>query len=209
MKSVGVILKSARESKNITIESLSKLTKIDPSYIVAIENDDYQNLPSPVFIKGFIRNLAIALDKPHDELVAIFRRDYQHSRKPQSLPKTNHQKINLKQVSSSQIGLFIVAAVVFLSYLAFQYRAVITPPKLEIISPMESAVTISPVSLEGYTSPGSVIQINKDLKIAPDSQGRFLAKLNLSPGQTTITFTATSRFGVKSTKEVAITVLEP
>ena len=95
----------------------------------------------------------------------------------------------------------------FLVYLGFQYRAVITPPPLEIGSPAKDAVIISPVSLEGKTASGTTVIINDDLKIVPDSSGQFLTKLNLSPGNNEIKVEVVNRFGRTTTKTIPITVI--
>src|SRR3989339_1047763 len=117
MKTVGQILRSARETKYFSVEQIAALTKIDAEYITAIESDDYSRLPSETFAKGFIRNLSLRLDKNPDEMVAVFRRDFRH---PQTeKPKTTRR---LKPFSflNPQFYLVALASIVFLVYLAFQ-----------------------------------------------------------------------------------------
>lgn len=54
----GKEFKEIREKRNITIEEVSKTTKIPVKYITAIELDNPENLPARVYLQGFLRNLA-------------------------------------------------------------------------------------------------------------------------------------------------------
>jgi transcriptional regulator with XRE-family HTH domain len=53
--SVGSDLKSARESKKITLEAISQKTRIPVKYLEALEEDHFDVFPSHTYAKGFIR----------------------------------------------------------------------------------------------------------------------------------------------------------
>lgn len=207
MKTVGQILKKARLDKNFTTDQLSSITKIDAKYIDSIECDDYQSLPSETFTKGFIRNLGIRLDQNPDELVAIFRRDYKvpAPRKTKFLRSKKHS-ISLSLLTS-QLFLFSLGLIVFVGYLIFQFRAILTPPKLEVLRPVSGSVLISPLEIEGSTSPDSLIVINEDIKAKPDQSGRFLVRISLPVGETELEVKVTNRFSRTSTQKIPITVV--
>jgi len=73
MDSVGSILKGAREEKNIALNQVSSDTHILPGYILAIEENRFQDLPGEAYCAGFIGTLAkyYGLDSAH--LVSQFR----------------------------------------------------------------------------------------------------------------------------------------
>lgn len=50
----GLVLKSYRESKKMTVEHVSARTKVPKKYIMAIEADDYENMPAPIYFRGFV-----------------------------------------------------------------------------------------------------------------------------------------------------------
>jgi len=206
MKTVGQILKTSREERNFTVEQLSSLTKIDAKYIVALENGDYNRLPSETFIKGFIRNLSLRLDKNPNELIAIFRRDYNQPFLGKSKPKRIRRSLSFSFLTS-QMAFFGLAILVFLVYLAFQFRAILTPPKLEISRPSSNSVLISPIEIEGITSADSVITINEDTRAKPDISGHFLVRYTLPVGETVLEIKATNRFGRASSVKVPITIV--
>jgi cytoskeleton protein RodZ len=56
--SVGTELKEARESRKITLEEVSKRTKIPTKYLEAIEEGHFDVFPSQTYAKGFIRAYA-------------------------------------------------------------------------------------------------------------------------------------------------------
>jgi len=206
MKTTGQILKKTRESQNITINEISRLTKIDPEYIISLEKDDYQNLPSATFIKGFIRNIAKALNKNPDELIAIFRRDY-HPQNSKNQLEPKPLKPKKSSHSWSRLSLIAVAVVVFFSYFAFQLRAFLIPPKLEIVQPQKETVLISPITIEGVTSPDAIIQINQEKIIKPSSSGHFLTNLSLPLGSREIKISTTNRFSRTTTIFLPVTII--
>lgn len=57
----GAFLKKIRQYKNINIDQMSKETRISRSYLVAIEAEDFEALPAPVFLRGFIIQYARVL----------------------------------------------------------------------------------------------------------------------------------------------------
>jgi hypothetical protein len=56
--SLGSELKSSRESKKISLETVSKRTKIPVKYLEAIEENRFDVFPSQTYAKGFIRAYA-------------------------------------------------------------------------------------------------------------------------------------------------------
>lgn len=57
----GDFLKKVREYKNITVQKMNEITKINSYYINAIESMDVENLPARVFIRGYVIQIARAL----------------------------------------------------------------------------------------------------------------------------------------------------
>lgn len=56
--SLGSELKKAREAKKISLETISKRTKIPPKYLEALEENHFDVFPSHTYTKGFIRAYA-------------------------------------------------------------------------------------------------------------------------------------------------------
>lgn len=54
MESPGKFLKKERETRNISLEEISKFTKVREHYLKAIEEDKYELLPAIPYVKGFL-----------------------------------------------------------------------------------------------------------------------------------------------------------
>lgn len=67
---VGNILRAEREKKNYSVEDVADHLKINPRYIRALENGDFDSLPHLAYVKGFIRSYANFLEIPQDEIQA-------------------------------------------------------------------------------------------------------------------------------------------
>ncbi|MGH0036176.1 MAG: helix-turn-helix domain-containing protein [Myxococcota bacterium] len=62
----GSRLRRARMHRGIEIDQVAAITKINPSYLRFIEDDAYDDLPAPVYVRGFVTAYAraIGLDGP-------------------------------------------------------------------------------------------------------------------------------------------------
>ncbi len=54
-ETIGQIVKQARTEKGIRIEKAASETKLKIQYLQAIEKDDFDELPAPIYAKNFIR----------------------------------------------------------------------------------------------------------------------------------------------------------
>ena len=54
----GSFLRIVREYKNLDIDQITEHTRIGKDYLHAIERDDFDFLPAPVFVRGFLVQLA-------------------------------------------------------------------------------------------------------------------------------------------------------
>jgi len=54
-ETIGQIIKNARLEKGVELLTASTETKLKVAYLVAIENDNFDELPAPIYAKNFIR----------------------------------------------------------------------------------------------------------------------------------------------------------
>ncbi|SHE41616.1 Helix-turn-helix domain-containing protein [Seinonella peptonophila] len=65
-KEIGLILRQARESEGLSLDELQEKTKVQRSFLVAIENGEFNKLPSPFFVRSYLRNYASSVKiEPH------------------------------------------------------------------------------------------------------------------------------------------------
>ena len=58
LPSAGAQLRAAREAAQLTVDDVAHQLKLARRQVLAIENDDFDLLPGPTFVRGFIRNYA-------------------------------------------------------------------------------------------------------------------------------------------------------
>jgi flagellar biosynthesis protein FlhG len=58
----GAMLRAVREAKGLDLKQISRRTKINLSYLEALEADDFGALPALVYVRGFVSEVAKALD---------------------------------------------------------------------------------------------------------------------------------------------------
>ena len=54
----GSLLKKVRTYKGVSLDQVSDATRISKTYLNAVESNDYASLPAPVFVRGFVVQLA-------------------------------------------------------------------------------------------------------------------------------------------------------
>lgn len=126
MATVGEIFKKARQEQKLTLKKVAEKTKVREEYLLALEENRYQNLPSAVYIQGFIRNYSQILGLKPDPLLAKFRRDYEAEKgsfftfpRPEGFCWTPKLTI---------AALFILLLLLFFGYLFWQYRLLLKSP---------------------------------------------------------------------------------
>lgn len=201
MKTIGGVLKEARESKGMSHVDLEKETKIKTSFIKAIENDDWLKLPEYTVVVGFVKSLAGSVDISKEQAVALLRRDYLPKSKQSNVvaPKPDiKEKFTWNPKMTFLVGVVIVA-ILITSYLIIQYQNYIRPPELAIISPQEGQqIDKSPVVVFGNTdSEASVIINNQPVLVEED--GTFTAEIEVFEGTKELVVISKSRSGKETT----------
>jgi cytoskeletal protein RodZ len=72
--SAGAILRRCREFNSISLEDAAEATKIGKNYLRALEEDRPQDLPSPAYLKGFLKTYATYLGLQADDLHQLVTR---------------------------------------------------------------------------------------------------------------------------------------
>lgn len=205
MRTVGQILKEARESNLYTIDQVEKATKIRKELLIALEMGDYSKLPPATFVQGFIKNYSKFLNLDTEKLLAIFRREFSDKKHQPYVMDTfanpleeRRFKITPTRVLGIVISLVILS---FFVYLWFQYRQLVGEPKLVLNSPPDQySSQTEVVVVEGNTDPEIKVSINsQDIEVS--SEGTFRQEITLSSPVNKIIVVASTKFGQKSQLE--------
>jgi cytoskeleton protein RodZ len=85
MPAVGAYLRELRERQGVSLDEISRSTRVLHHYLEALESDNLAALPAPVFAKGFIRAYCQALGVAPDEAIAMYDQKVGQSHTPASL----------------------------------------------------------------------------------------------------------------------------
>lgn len=66
---IGERLRNAREAKGLSLQAMEGITRIRAVYLQALEDEQFDRLPAPVYAKGFLRTYAGALGLNPEQLV--------------------------------------------------------------------------------------------------------------------------------------------
>ena len=73
----GEQLLAAREAAGMSVHEIATHMHLDSRVILALEADDYEQLPAPTFIRGYLRGYARLLDLPPEPIIQAFeQRDF-------------------------------------------------------------------------------------------------------------------------------------
>jgi cytoskeleton protein RodZ len=72
VQTLGSYLREVRESRGINLDEAADVTRISKNYLIAIEEERFDKLPGPVYVKGFLRVYAGFLGLSGDETVARY-----------------------------------------------------------------------------------------------------------------------------------------
>lgn len=70
--SLGEWLRTQREARGVSLGEIVESTKISLRYLEAIEQDRYDALPAPIFVRGFLREYARVVGLDSDEVVNLY-----------------------------------------------------------------------------------------------------------------------------------------
>jgi len=73
VESIGEKLRQAREAKKLTYKDVSVETNLAPTFIEALEKEDFEKFPSETYILGFLRNYAEFLKLDPEEMIQLYK----------------------------------------------------------------------------------------------------------------------------------------
>lgn len=193
-------LQELRSQKGVTLEELSEKTKIDKKHLQALEKCEFQDLPkATIYQKNIVRRYVEALGVKPEPFISQYLLEETKKNKikhPHTAIKNNFW-CNLP--SFLRLGFISLIVLLLFSYLGWQVKNIVEPPKLDIISPQEGFITNnSQLLIVGETQKEIGVTVN-GREIKNNENGQFKELINLSPGVNTITIIAKKKHGKTST----------
>ncbi len=97
MPEIGATLREARMRARVDISEIEAQTKIRAKYLRALENEEWDLLPGPTFVKTFLRTYAQALELDDKALVEEYRQYYERPNEAELQPIVSPSQRQPKQ----------------------------------------------------------------------------------------------------------------
>ncbi|HAM37617.1 MAG: XRE family transcriptional regulator [candidate division WS6 bacterium GW2011_GWC1_36_11] len=193
MITAGEVLKKKRETLGRSIELVSQETKMQKRFITYIENNDFAQFDSEIFLTGFIKIYSQYLGLDTEKVLALYRRSKPQKKisKIKSIePLLNRYKHLILTPKSIITILSVTFFILILGYIGLQIYRFQSPPQLTITTPTDgSTVSEAILFVEGTTQPSAILEINTTL-VEIDTQGNFKQEITLKEGINIITIKA-------------------
>jgi cytoskeletal protein RodZ len=220
---VGETLQLARERKGVDLYRAERDTKIRLRYLQALEDSDWEELPAPVYTKGFLRNYAIYLGLEPDEILDRWRDEMESLRTatrvavappPMPLVEPGGRRVTLSpgKVWAVVVGVVVLA---FLGYLGIQFLRYVDVTEVALVYPSNvySTINADHVELQGTAGRGATIAITgpdgQSYPAQADSDGHWRREVALSRGQNNFTIVATDPVTQRSSTPLPIVITVP
>lgn len=125
-ESLGEVFQKAREAKGLTLDDAASKTRILPTYLKAVEENNYARLPDEVFTKGFVRSYArilgmdeAAIIKKFDESGGLF---YAKRTERETLKQRLEEELRRKRINRNIVIAIVGVAIIVLLVLIGQER---------------------------------------------------------------------------------------
>ena len=156
-------LRAGRDRRNLTIEDVAKITKIQPRILEKLESGSFEGLPAAVFVKGFVRSFAKCVGL--DESEAINR--YSAAQAEGTMTVAQALVETMAPSSVRRIKTRVEASSPAIVVPAIEPPLVdATPAELAPVAPAEVVAPVTPVEL-APVAPAAVVAPVTPVELAP------------------------------------------
>ena len=220
--SIGDRLKRARTRQKVTVSEVEEQTKIRAKFILALESDSWEHIPSEVYGRGYLETYALFLKLPVDEIM----NDYDKMRTlyarlcqqgvPEFAPRASLKLPRFVLTPRFIVGTGVaLALLLFAGFIGTEVAGYVGAPNLHIISPVEAAgvdssspqlvVNTNTVTVQGTTSPDAILKVDNEV-VAVKNDGSFSTAVAVEKGLNTIKVEAVGKTGKPSTELLEVYV---
>jgi cytoskeletal protein RodZ len=216
--SLGDRLKRSRVRKKLSIAEVEEATKIRAKFILALEADSWDQIPSEVYGKGYLERYAQFLGLDSE----AFLSDYERGRATYWRACSDAVALAPERIARSWfiitpkfliwtlaacfvvIGAGIVGSQLS-RYTAAPYLELVTPVQAREIGASQLELSARTFELEGKTATGATVTVNSQ-PVAVRDDGTFVVTLSLQEGVNPVVVEATSQSGVVTRETRSIVV---
>ncbi len=121
MKSLGEYLRAERQARGISLEQIFADTRISMEMLRAIEHGNVEQLPAPIFIKGFLKAYAEKIGLDPEEVIVEYQNLIKEAGDHQERIVKFHQRLQ-PQSSNKKLLVLVIALTLLAGLVFFWYR---------------------------------------------------------------------------------------
>ncbi len=173
-QTVGEYLKSSRKFSDLEIDRVSRITKINTSYIEAIENDDFSLFSSPQLLKGYIKLIAKTVSADENKAVSLLESELKNNFKGKVVEDIVGEKFKEEMMKSQSfrkkffIILFGGILIIILSFMLLKLYGYIKT--LRAAEPHGASILLN----QSTAANTSKKKINNNIKVSQKKYGVLL-----------------------------------
>jgi len=210
-RTLGEILRGRRKKMEMSLRQVERETKIKKIYLIALEENAWNELPSEVYITGFLNTYSKTLKLDPKQILKEFKRELKTDKNIQKNALKNPKEIKVSKVYLTpkmvMAGIIILASLALGGYLWFQISGFAAAPNLEIMEPKSAEVKTAEdkIKISGSTDIDSNITLNNQ-PIPVNTSGQFEQSVSLSKGVNVFEVVSINNVGKKTTKVLQVMV---
>lgn len=191
----GNTLRLSREQKKISLEEAANYLGIRKEYLAALENDQYDSLPSGLYGKQFLKKYCRLLKLNYRQILnasPLIDTDINEDPFSKKIPRASNFFVFPKLIRNIFL---ILLFLIFIIYFLFYFKQLAAAPKLIITYPEGNLVISSyDINIQGQSDPETEIIINGSTIISAQD-GSFNKNIQLKSGLNTINISAKKKHG--------------
>jgi cytoskeleton protein RodZ len=158
----GRLLAAAREAQNLSVADVARQLKLTVHQVEGLESGEYERLPGPVFVRGFIRNYARFMKLDPEQLVHSVAKSLPHQDpRPPAPPSQDIPFPTVAPPRWPSYAAAIAAAIAALSAYEFYFSepptagtsSVAVPPPVTAAPAPQPSAPVVPESASGQGAP--------------------------------------------------------
>ena len=204
----GERLKRERELREVTLDEVSKATRISARFLQALENEDWPKLPGGVFGRGFVRTIARYLGLGEESLLAEY--DLARGEGAISAPPKPEERIpsppKWLPVAAVLVILLLFAGLIFGGIYAWRKikaRRLAKPQQSSIVQPTPAMATLAPAAPAAKISLQLAVSTSAPTHMRILADGKAVLDADLLAGQNR-RFAASNQFEVSTSDSSAV-----
>ena len=184
-------LQKIRRVKGISLDTISKETKIPIKHLRALEAGSIKMLPDILYTKNIVKKYLSFCNVDPKPFIAKLDLKRNEKQSPNKALGTRSLMV-VPRIIKTTIALILVAG--FIVYLGFSISKIFKPPSIIIYSPKEGEVVENNIiTVKGKTDRGTILLINSEQALL-DKNEEFSKEINLQKGLNLIKISGINRY---------------